>query len=175
MTHSAPPPAKQPAAAQQQPAKPPPPSAAVSVNKMHAGQTDRRLLDDEIFVTAGLFRNWLFCVMTVPLVAMSNNNKQVNKHIEATIASYLLSCCPKYNFYFGSDNYWQFLIWFSNYNISKSAKWHSHCSFLNLLTLDSVTYFLFFSLSGRCSNYSDGFNVFDRGAVFFFVYVASHN
>jgi len=57
VTHSAPPPAKQPAAAQQQPAKPPPPSAAVSVNKMHAGQTDRRLLDDEIFVTAGLFRN----------------------------------------------------------------------------------------------------------------------
>jgi len=47
----------QPSAPQQKPAKPPPPTTGVSVNKMHAGQTDQRLLDDEIFVTAGVFRN----------------------------------------------------------------------------------------------------------------------
>lgn len=51
VTHSAPPPATHSSAPQQKPAKPPPPSTAVSVNKMHAGQTDRRLLD-KIFDTA---------------------------------------------------------------------------------------------------------------------------
>lgn len=66
VTHSAPPPVTHPSAPQQKPAKPPPPTTGVSVNKMHAVQTARRLLDDEIFVTAGLFRNWLFfCLMIV--------------------------------------------------------------------------------------------------------------
>lgn len=55
VTHSAPPPVTQPSAPQQKPAKPPPPTTGVSVNKMHAVRTARRLLDDEIFVTTGLF------------------------------------------------------------------------------------------------------------------------
>lgn len=81
VTHSTPPPVTHPSAPQQKPAKPPPPTTGVSVNKMHAVQTARRLLDDEIFVTAGLFRNWLFFLSddSVPscdhfgiFVAMSN-------------------------------------------------------------------------------------------------------
>ena len=62
VTHSAPPPGTHSSAPQQKPAKPPPPSTAVSVNKMHAGQTGWRLLGDRIFVSAGLFRKCLFFV-----------------------------------------------------------------------------------------------------------------